>query len=113
MVCSSWLSNVVVIRLSKCGQHVYKGLWLRTQIAYQRRKDTSPHSELKLANAGCFICAPNRPENMARYSFLVAAAAVVGCAAFAPARSPLALSTRRTAPKAGRRPRCLRRASRT
>ena len=38
---------------------------------------------------------------MARYSFLVAAAAVVGCAAFAPARSPLALSTRRTAPKAG------------
>ena len=38
---------------------------------------------------------------MARYSFLVAAAAVVRCAAFAPARSPLALSTRRTAPKAG------------
>ena len=85
-------------RLSECVSKCITRLRQQTGALYfffaNVRKDTRPSQSASLHS--CFDLSPrlarDRPD-MARYSFLVTAAAAVGCAAFtAPARTPLALS---------------------
>ena len=55
--------------------------------------DTRPRCQSQVGKS-CLLPRPRLRESMARLSFIVAAAAAAGCAAFtAPARTPMALST--------------------